>query len=476
MAVKAPDQNAVSASYTVLKSGSFTIAEPSARSGLKRIVNADSSAVIQGAISAVGASGGMVFVKRGTYTINTMIELKANQLLCGEGDGTILKTGNANVILLYVVGVSEANPIEHVTVRDLALQGHGKNTSGDAKGIHAGFANFCVFKDLKIFDFYNQGIDIYNGICYRNIISRNRILDCAYGVRIPNPRATSIVQNQIYRCKYYGIVVAGAGTKILGNDLTYISGDGVLLDDNTVDTLVAGNTFNYVLNREVKIDPGSFVNVVSGNSIARIGYDGSATSGGIGIEMSGHDNLVVGNNINHLYDGSVRRAYAVHVNACNSDLIVGNTIFENPVNSGIGYCVYLTGSDDNVVRDNLMVGTASQTCYGVYVADSACDNTVIEGNAFLANLSAKVTNNGTGTKIRRNVGYATENSGTATILSGQSSVQFAHGLAAAPSVVALGAKHAETADAVWSADAANMTITVPGAVTGDRQISWFAEV
>ena len=67
------------------------------------------------------------------------------------------------------------------------------------------------------------------------------------------------------------------------------------------------------------------------------------------------------------------------------------------------------------------------------------------------------------------------NSGTATIPNGQTSVTFAHGLAGKPTLVVLGATHDEVADAVWSADATNITITIPAAVTADRDISWYAE-
>lgn len=66
--------------------------------------------------------------------------------------------------------------------------------------------------------------------------------------------------------------------------------------------------------------------------------------------------------------------------------------------------------------------------------------------------------------------------GVATILNGQTGATFAHGLAAAPAFVTLGAKHAEVADAFWSADATNITITVPAAVTANRDVSYFAAV
>ena len=82
---------------------------------------------------------------------------------------------------------------------------------------------------------------------------------------------------------------------------------------------------------------------------------------------------------------------------------------------------------------------------------------------------------GTNTIVSQNIGFATENSGTATIPNGQTSVTVAHGLAGTPTSVVLGPTHAEVADAVWSADDTNITITVPSAVTADRQISWYAE-
>jgi len=66
------------------------------------------------------------------------------------------------------------------------------------------------------------------------------------------------------------------------------------------------------------------------------------------------------------------------------------------------------------------------------------------------------------------------NRGNATITSGNTSTTFAHDLPAAPDIVVLGPTHAEVADAVWSADDTNITITVPSAVSADRKISWFA--
>ena len=109
-----------------------------------------------------------------------------------------------------------------------------------------------------------------------------------------------------------------------------------------------------------------------------------------------------------------------------------------------------------------------------------CQNILIHHNWFRD--PPKLDNiQGSNIVFRRNMNYPTENSGVATIPSGQSSVTFNHGLkGVAPDggnlKVVLGPKHSEVADAVWTADSTQITITVPNPVSADRQIAWYAEV
>jgi len=112
--------------------------------------------------------------------------------------------------------------------------------------------------------------------------------------------------------------------------------------------------------------------------------------------------------------------------------------------------------------------------YGIY-EDSGCNFNTFAFNYVAENGVGAIVTNGANTIVKDNIGYVTENNGTATIANGAASIVVAHGLAAAPTVVTLGAKHAEVADAIWSADATNITITVPSAVTADREISWCAD-
>jgi len=110
------------------------------------------------------------------------------------------------------------------------------------------------------------------------------------------------------------------------------------------------------------------------------------------------------------------------------------------------------------------------------IKNEGSTNVVVDGNTFLVGTPLDGTWDNTCT-IKNNIGYTTENSGTATIASGNTSVTVAHGLASEPSFVILTGTHSEVKDAYVSAkDSTNITITVDSAVTADRDIYWYAEV
>ena len=108
--------------------------------------------------------------------------------------------------------------------------------------------------------------------------------------------------------------------------------------------------------------------------------------------------------------------------------------------------------------------------------DANCDNNRVIGNKF-----SGITNNGTGNIIRSNIGYVTENSGTATVLNTATSVVVTHGLASTPTRVFITPKENPTnAVTYWWVDTLGATtfkINVnadPGASNLD--FDWHAQV
>jgi hypothetical protein len=74
-------------------------------------------------------------------------------------------------------------------------------------------------------------------------------------------------------------------------------------------------------------------------------------------------------------------------------------------------------------------------------------------------------------------GERSQNSGTATIPSGTTSITIKHSLIGTPKIVVVTGRDSETADAYISArNETHITITVPNPVTADREIDWYAEV
>ena len=77
--------------------------------------------------------------------------------------------------------------------------------------------------------------------------------------------------------------------------------------------------------------------------------------------------------------------------------------------------------------------------------------------------------------IEHNYGYLTENSGTATIPSGQTSVTVNHGLVGTPTIVFIEVNHDELKDyKIINKTSTQFTVEVPNAVTADRTFSWRA--
>jgi len=217
-------------------------------------------------------------------------------------------------------------------------------------------------------------------------------------------------------------------------------------------------------------------------------YSTKTTGNGMFIESS--DNLEVEANVligymrniylktvtNSLFKGNRLRGafYGMFLeSASDYNLIQGNYRHHTE-----GQAIRLvTNCDDNLIENNFCHGDIG---YGIVIATSDCDNNRILRN-FLEAVT-KLSDGGTGTIIKENIGYLTENGGTATFSGDGTTKTFTipHGLAATPTVVKLEAKTADAAgDKYWTADATNITVTfltAPPSGTNNVVLSWKAEV
>jgi len=155
---------------------------------------------------------------------------------------------------------------------------------------------------------------------------------------------------------------------------------------------------------------------------------------------------------------------------CTNILILGNTL----------KTIQLVGGDKIIIIANKFISGGS----GVTYATTVPTNVLVQQNDFIdasatvhADILAEPTN-----IIRRNIGYTTENSGTATFSGDGTTTQFsiAHGLVSTPTKVLVTPMTADAAsDFYVTTDDTNIYInykSAPPSGTDNLKFSWYAEV
>lgn len=137
-----------------------------------------------------------------------------------------------------------------------------------------------------------------------------------------------------------------------------------------------------------------------------------------------------------------------------------------------------------VVSDNIeILGGVFADCkeptqaYGIEVK-SDCSYVTVKDSVVIGNVGGGILNSAsTAIKIKDNTGYTTDNTGTATILNGQSSIAVTHRLVVAPTKITVTGSTSDT-NALYVDTIGTTTFTVhsSGNVGGNRTIYWRAEI
>lgn len=116
---------------------------------------------IQAAIDAVTATGGVVFLRKGTYIIQAKIVIKDNVTLRGEGWGTILSgLGTTNFPIIERIATS-GTPSRNWVIEDLKIDGTNVSTaaySTSTKGIFTQYSVDCRMSNLYVYNTSATGI------------------------------------------------------------------------------------------------------------------------------------------------------------------------------------------------------------------------------------------------------------------------------------------------------------------------------
>ena len=435
-------------SAIVCKDGSTVWAEDaSGKTIASGEAGVDDASVIQSAVNIIAdAGGGQILLKSGLYILTDSIKLTTPIIFSGEGLGTILKMADG-VGEIPVISIESNN----VVIRDLLIDGNRVNrpeptsVPSPASGILAHWKNPAV-EDVRIVNVYVKNAP-YDGI---NI----------NGWRVMH--FYCIVEN----CGDDGFNSQGGGYH------TYIG-------------CVARNMIH---------DGFHLSNGEKGIVIGCEAYD----NGGSGLETLHERILIVSSRFvgNHAHGISIYGDYAIIVaNECyncgmpgvstgHGIIIKGNNalVANNFVADCTGGGIRIEGDEVRVIGNTVRYfNTDMEQDYAIGITADA-SNTLIKDNDVTNGGMDIISDEGTNTIIQNNIGYATENSGTATFSGDGTTTQFsiAHGLVKAPSKVLVTPMTADAAsDFYVTADDTNIYInykSAPPSGTDNLKFSWYAEV
>jgi parallel beta-helix repeat protein len=307
------------------------------------------------------------------------------------------------------------------------------------------------------------------------IIVGNSIYDSKYGITVWQARPVALVGN-IIRNAQRGI--------FLGNPLQSSISDNVI-NNNEV------NEENYGIYIQGALGCSLKGNAVRGNPSYTYGIYWSTVGAFSDCSIVGN---IIGTCLYGIYRVGVRNVFAENVLLLNNR----HAIYISPATA---YCLFIGNrfynnglESDNVYDDIYVDSTSAAYSYGLHFINGQSINdganrvkNHIEFTAY-TNYMMVVNNRAVGIRsllintipvnsvVKNNIGYITENSGTATIPANSTSVTVAHGLSATPSKVVVTPRG--NIGSVWvsARDATNITINCSTAPTVDTIVDWYAEV
>jgi hypothetical protein len=407
----------------------------------------DDASAMQSAITAAISSGRPLFLGPGTAIIGTALSISSTVTIIGSGRSTILKAKNAlNDYVISFTGGAAGVGIVGAHLTDFKIDGNSANQTAGG-GIKADGAVQCSFERLHVTSVYDWGLKL-GPITGGAFGHHNRVNNCLFdnsgssagfggGAWLTSSDENWFVETDF---EFLGGTTAPVGsTPIMLYDqaglqhiigCNFVSGSNNCIGircQNVTDTKIISCMFDGLAGDGIFLVGNKCI--IANNLITGPGDAGSAAASGIHLEFNTHYNVVTNNSLetSNTVSGRVR-----------------SLIREE----GTG------GSGDNIIEGNsLTVGTFAATV-------------------------ALLESGGTNTILRNNIGWKTENSGTATVLNTTTSIAVTHGLDITPSLGIISVtptNNLGTATKFWISGATSTQFTInvdadPGA--GTATFAW----
>lgn len=398
---------------------------------------------IQAAIDALPSGvRGTVVLLEGNYEISDSITVAYGLTLQGLGRySTVINLAAGSDVDMIN---NPASHIQYVTIKDLQLYGNKANqSSGNGIAFETNQVNSLIVYNCLI-QHQKENALYFSGSSYNMYIDHCLIRVCDEdGVKaITSANGIYVTYNVIESCANAVDISGGTIHRVNYNAFEGQSSQNIRLTPANYSEVIgnycnAGTSFLYAnglspIVRDNQIfDTTSYaIWLASGASRANISNNFIWDGGDFGIYLNACLYSTISNN--GIWDciGGIG-LYSVS----DFNLVVGNLI-QDPEADSNG--IYTDNSDSNRISDNLLrdtrAGADRHITNGISTSASSLNN-VIENNTLSNPKTAGIADAGTGTTIRHNDGWLTENSGTGTLLNGNTTIVVAHGLAATPTVI-----------------------------------------
>ena len=259
---------------------------------------------IQEGIDMLPSGGGVIYIKEGTYKIDTTILLTSNVSLLGSGNGTILETSSA-ISMITLTNITNSS-IDNIRF-------DGKDTAGATAitfqtSTASSHIRNCYFKDCQNGIYFNGALQ-----CWATNNTFTSGSDTA--IEIQSGERNIIQGNKISFYGTYGIMINSGGWNIItGNAINNNSGAGIYISSSSY-FIIQSNEIYYTAGGDAigLLTCGS--GLIDGNYIH--------TSGGThsGIHLNASDYIIISNN--HC---RACTDYGIDIsnNTCDKNIVTGN--------------------------------------------------------------------------------------------------------------------------------------------------------
>jgi hypothetical protein len=473
--IKAPTGRAA----TIVIAASDSTADEKAQADLVCDGIAD-NVEIQAAIDACESIGGGKILITGHFVGGQLVFSGSNIVLQGQGASTVYTAADGmNTDIIRVGDGGTIADIHDFEIRNIQIDGNNANQSAGSGILFDANVNHSIISDVKIVYCFEHGIEIVN----------------------PAPSLTTafndIINTFVYGCGGDGIRVTHSHGLTLSNIVSnFNTGSGIyLVQSNSFhlsDVWLNGNLnglYLYLTNNSFVINLNTASSVDIGIKLIGSGYttfvncvieDTNGSSGMSCVTYSDFVNLYgcffPYNDYEHLrlsgsHNCNITNCIFGSASQYTNNAVPGVRIMGDSTNNTFSGC---TGFDKSVSGKLPTYMFLESTDGGNSPNNNSYINNKINPCYNTGLLSLLGANN----CIQNNLGYVTENTGTATITASETTVDVTHGLAAAPTRVILSPTADTDGKAYWvsAKGASTFTITVDSASGGDISFDWQAVV